>query len=91
MKVTLYTQKQGKHARDQKETTVLKVKCLRDYIEKIASAKKNNLKHLNDDSRCIRNPGDRLWAFIERYELRNHLDLSIVTPFKRTFKNPNRK
>ena len=49
MKVTLYTQKQGKHARDQKETTVLKVKCLRDYIEKIASAKKNNLKHLNDD------------------------------------------
>ena len=26
----------------------MKVKSLRDYIEKIANAKKNNLKHLND-------------------------------------------
>ena len=26
----------------------MKVKSLRDYIEKIANDKKNNLKHLND-------------------------------------------
>ena len=31
----------------------------------------------------IRNPQDRLWKFIERYELRNSLDLSIVKPVKK--------
>ena len=34
--------------------------------------------------RCIRNPADQLWKYVERYELRNHLDLSIVIPFKRS-------
>ena len=31
----------------------------------------------------IRNPQDRLWKYIERYELRNSLDLSIVKPVKK--------
>ena len=33
----------------------MKVKSLRDYIEKIANDKKNNLKHLNDadKSTCV--------------------------------------
>ena len=46
---------------------------------------------LNDIQRkiwCIRNPADRLWKYIERYELRNVLDISIVQPDKRIFKNP---
>ena len=41
---------------------------------------------LNDIQRkiwCIRNPFDRLWKYIERYELRNVLDTSIVVPVKR--------
>ena len=52
---------------------------------------------LNDIQRktwCIRNPADRLWKYIERYELRNALDITIVEPVKRKFKNPagyNRK
>ena len=46
-KETLYTQKQGKHTRDQKETTILRVKDLKSYIEKMASSK-TDLKHLND-------------------------------------------
>ena len=32
---------------------------------------------------CIRDPSSRLWAYIERYELRNSLDISIVDPIKR--------
>jgi len=32
---------------------------------------------------CIRNPEDRLWKYIEKYELRNSLDISIVQPVKR--------
>ena len=46
---------------------------------------------LNDIQRkiwCIRNPADRLWKYIERYELRNALDITIVEPVKRKFKNP---
>ena len=31
----------------------------------------------------IRNPQDRLWKYIERYKLRNSLDLSIVKPVKK--------
>ena len=46
-KETLYTQKQGKHTRDQKETTILRVKDLKSYIDKMASSK-TDLKHLND-------------------------------------------
>ena len=46
-KETLYTQKQGKHTRDQKETTILRVKDLKSYIEKMASSK-TDLKDLND-------------------------------------------
>ena len=45
---------------------------------------------LNDIERkiwCIKKPADKLWKFIERYELRNFLGISIVTPFKRVFKN----
>ena len=48
---------------------------------------------LNDIERkiwCIRNKPDKLWKYIERFELRNHLDISIVTPFKRVFKNSDR-
>ena len=46
---------------------------------------------LNDIQRkiwCIRNPSDRLWKYIERYELRNALDTTIVEPVRRVFKNP---
>ena len=45
-KETLYTQKQGKHTRDRKETTILRV-YLKSYIDKMASSK-TDLKHLND-------------------------------------------
>ena len=48
---------------------------------------------LNDIERkiwCIRNKPDKLWKYIERFELMNHLDISIVTPFKRVFKNSDR-
>ena len=41
---------------------------------------------LNDIQRkiwCIRNAGDRLWKYVERYELRNVLDISIIDPIKR--------
>ena len=43
----LFTQKQGKNARNQKKTTILRVKNLKQYIEKVANAKGDNLKHLN--------------------------------------------
>ena len=33
----------------------------------------------------IRNPQDRLWKYVERYELRNSLDLSIVKPVKKVW------
>ena len=42
----LFTQKQGKNARNQKKTTILRVKDLKQYIEKVANSKENNLKHL---------------------------------------------
>ena len=32
---------------------------------------------------CTREASNRLWAYIERYELRNSLDISIVEPIKR--------
>ena len=32
---------------------------------------------------CIRDPAERLWKYIERYELKNCLETSIVTPIKR--------
>ena len=35
----------------------------------------------------IRNPEERLWKYVERYELRNVLDITIVQPEKRVFKN----
>ena len=41
---------------------------------------------LNDIQRkvwCIRNPFDRLWKYIERYELRNLLDTTITDAVKR--------
>ena len=45
---------------------------------------------LNDIQRkilCIRNSFDRLWKYVERYELHNALDTSIVNPVKNTNKN----
>ena len=30
---------------------------------------------------------ERIWKYIEKYELRNVLDVSIVAPVKRVFKN----
>ena len=45
---------------------------------------------LNDIQRkiwCIRNPEERLWKYVERYELRNKLDITIVNPLKRVLKN----
>ena len=45
---TLFSQKQGKHIRDQKETTIARVKNLRNYMEKIANSKKEKLQHLKD-------------------------------------------
>ena len=47
-KETLYSHKQGKNVRDQRETTILKVNNLKSYIEKIANSKRDTLKHLND-------------------------------------------
>ena len=32
---------------------------------------------------CIRNPEKQLWAYIQRYELKNQLDITIVQPKKR--------
>ena len=45
---------------------------------------------LNDIHRkiwSIRDGEQKLWKFIERYELRNVLDVNIVAPVKRVFKN----
>ena len=45
---------------------------------------------LNDIHRkiwSIRDGKQKLWKFIERYELRNVLDVDIVAPVKRVFKN----
>ena len=45
---------------------------------------------LNDIHRkiwSIRDGEQKLWKFIERYELRNVLDVDIVAPVKRVFKN----
>ena len=36
---------------------------------------------------CIRDPAERLWKYIEQYELKNVLDTDIVTPLKRVLKN----
>ena len=36
---------------------------------------------------CIRDPAERLWKYIEQYELKNVLDTDIVVPEKRVFKN----
>ena len=44
---------------------------------------------LNDIERkiwCIRKPSDKLWKYIERYELRNILEIDIVNPLKRVNK-----
>ena len=44
---------------------------------------------LNDIHRkiwSIRDGEQKLWKFIERYELRNVLDVNIVAPVKRVFK-----
>ena len=44
---------------------------------------------LNDINRkflSIRDGEQKLWKFIERYELRNVLDVTIVAPVKRGFK-----
>ena len=43
-----FSQKQGKHIRDQKVTTIARVKNLRNYMEKIANSKKEKLQHLKD-------------------------------------------
>ena len=32
---------------------------------------------------CIRDPAERLWKYIERYELKNSLDTNIVVPNKK--------
>ena len=32
---------------------------------------------------CIRDPAERLWKYIERFELKNNLDTGIVVPIKR--------
>ena len=45
---TLFSQKQGKHIRDQKVTTIARVKNLRNYMEKIVNSKKEKLQHLKD-------------------------------------------
>ena len=45
---------------------------------------------LNDIHRkiwSIRDGEQKLWKFIERYELRHVLDVDIVAPVKRVFKN----
>lgn len=47
---------------------------------------------LNDIQRkiwCIRRPADRLWTYIERYELKNILDIAIVTPLTRVSNKNN--
>ena len=31
---------------------------------------------------CIRDPAERLWKYVERYELKNTLDTTIVQPIK---------
>ena len=36
---------------------------------------------------CIRDPAERLWKYIERYELKNVLDTDIVIPEKRMLNN----
>ena len=36
---------------------------------------------------CIRDPAERLWKYIERYELKNVLNTDIVVPEKQNFKN----
>jgi len=46
---------------------------------------------LNDIGRkiwCIRKPADKLWKYIERYELQNVLETEIVIPQERNMKNP---
>ena len=45
---TLFSQKQGKHIRDQKVTTIARVKNLRNYMEKIANSIQPKLQHLKD-------------------------------------------
>ena len=42
----LFSHKQGKNIRNQKKTTILRVKNLRQYIEKIGNSKAEGLKHL---------------------------------------------
>ena len=44
----LFTHKQGKNIRNLKKTTILRVKDLREYIEKVANSKTGGLKHLEN-------------------------------------------
>ena len=44
----LYKNKQGKNIRVQTETSVLKVKNLGNYIQKIAESESSNLSHLSN-------------------------------------------
>ena len=38
----------------------------------------------------IRDPEEKIWKYIEKYELRNILDIGIVAPVKHVLnKNPN--
>ena len=35
----------------------------------------------------VRNQEQRMWKYIEQYELKNHLDTSLIEPVKRVFRN----
>ena len=35
----------------------------------------------------VRNQEQRMWKYIEQYELKNHLDTYIIEPVKRVFRN----
>ena len=66
---TLFSQKQGKHIRDQKVTTIARVKNLRNYMEKIANSIQPKLQHLKDGEElevCLdldAKSGCRVWFF----------------------------
>ena len=36
---------------------------------------------------CIRDPAERLWKYIERYELKNTLETDLVVPDRRIKRN----
>ena len=44
----LFKNKQGKNVRVQTETSVLKVKNLRNHVQKIAESESSNLSHLSN-------------------------------------------